>query len=228
MVWPGFFPTPMQRPRIKLMSVQLHLFLRSLNPGRFTNWATAAAAIHTLILESRMYAFFKYDYIMHRRWWSVSPSTTDATLSSERTDFRIRIFGFRPLTRNSFRTRFSIWRDPVFRNRSGSTHTALKSRKIFPGKGFLYYYLVVLDRFDQHFQATVHCSQKRSQLISATSRKYPEDKFWVHQDLSLGQLVEKHKRYLCSMPTPIRVKVSSSYVRLGSDRGTWEEHLPPK
>ena len=40
----GFFLPPMPRPAIKLTSVQLHLFLRDLNQGHLTYWATPATA----------------------------------------------------------------------------------------------------------------------------------------------------------------------------------------
>ena len=45
----GFFLPPMMRPGIKLTSVQLHLFLRDLNQGHLTYWATPATARLSLL-----------------------------------------------------------------------------------------------------------------------------------------------------------------------------------
>ena len=69
--------------------------------------------------------------------------------------------------------------------------------------------LLVLDGFDQHFQATVHTSkqgrrltQQHQSYFSKNNSKLSRKKLWEHWDSNPGRLGGKRERYLCAMPTP--------------------------
>ena len=82
----------MPRPVIKLTWVQLHLFLRDLNPGRFSDRATASAAFLNLVTSVEMtfclnslswfQPWFRSD--LSTRWSSCSTWTSGTSASPPR------------------------------------------------------------------------------------------------------------------------------------------------
>ena len=79
---------------------------------------------------------------------------------------------------------------------------------------FLQYYLVVLDGFDQHYQAAALSINSKQCGAVNEARQHHEIILWEIRESNPRQLGEKHKCYLCAMPPPQLGNFNQSFLTL--------------